>query len=123
MTRDRRRRIRVALVDDQPVVRQGLEASLARQPRLRIVAAAADVEEALARSTTFPPDVFIVDADSPASAARRIRKRFPLARVVVFSSVDSEEQVREAARGAIQGYVRRTAPVEDIVRAIETVHA
>jgi two-component system nitrate/nitrite response regulator NarL len=115
------KQIRVALVDAHPVVRRGLEVSLARSPGLKIISAGSDVEDAFDRIAS-PPDVVIIDAASAGGAARRIRRRFPDAKVIVFTSMESERRVRDAARGGAQAYLRKSAPVEEIVRAIETVY-
>ncbi len=118
----KRKTIKVALVDGQPVVRKGIEVSLLRDAGLRLVGSAATVEEA-ARSSLDSPDVFVIDTNSIESTTRQIHDRFPDAKIVVFASAGSAELVRQAARVGVGGYLLKSSSEEELIRAIKVAHA
>ncbi len=117
-----RRTIRVTVVGAHPVVRSGLEALLARHAGIDVVSKASSIAEAVGGTSASPPDIVILDAGTPESEIREIERRFPAAKLIAFGSGDPEEELQIARRG-IQGYLSRSSPPEEIVRAVEAVHS
>jgi len=116
--------IRVLIVDDHPIVREGVTTVLDREQDIEVVAAAASIEEGLRRVTETGPDVVLLDlklpgtdgADSVASFAGERRS------VLVFTAYDSDEDVFRAIRGGARGYLLKGSPASEIARAIRQVH-
>lgn len=117
--------IRVMLVDDHFVVRSGLAASLGLEDDIRVVAEAADAEEALAGFEKHEPDVVIMDLQLGADSGRELTallcKAHPQARILVFSSFARDEDVRRAIRAGALGYLQKAAPREELLTAVRTV--
>lgn len=118
--------IRLLLVDDHPVVREGLRSCFARLPQLKIVGEAASGEEALRVVTRLKPDVVLMDINLPGinglTTAARLRKLAPRAQVLILSVHENREYLAEVARCGASGYVLKDAPPTELVRAIESVH-
>jgi two-component system response regulator NreC len=121
MANKTRRPIRVAVVDAHPVVRSGLDALLARQAGIAVVSKASSIAESVAGEDASPPDIVILDAGAREGEIREIERRFPVVKLIAFGSGDPEEELEIARRG-IQGYLSRSSPPEEIVRAVEAVH-
>ncbi len=117
--------IRVLLVDDHFVVRSGLAASLGLEPDIQIAAEAADVTEALAQYAAHAPDMVIMDlqlgSGSGLEATERLCQKHAGARVLMFSSFARDEDVYRAIRAGALGYLQKSAPREELLRAIRTV--
>jgi NarL family two-component system response regulator LiaR len=117
--------IRVLLVDDHPLVRQGLQAVLAREADVRVVAEADDGDTAVALATELLPDVVLMDLrlgrmDGVAATAA-IRAAAPSVRVLVLSSYEAEEQIFAAIRAGANGYLLKDAPPDKLLLAIRAV--
>ena len=117
-------RIRVGLVDDHPVVMGGIEAALAMAPEVEVAARAGTVDGAaglLARSdlAVVLLDIRLPDGNGLELLARTIRSRVPA--VIVFSSFEARQYVAAAIRFGAQGFLLKTAPIEDLVEAIRCV--
>lgn len=119
-------RIRLLLVDDHPVVREGLRSCLARLPQLEIVGEAASGEEALRLAARLKPDLVLMDINLPGinglTAAARLGRLAPQARVLILSVHENREYVAEVARCGARGYLLKDAAPAELVRAIEAVH-
>jgi two-component system, NarL family, nitrate/nitrite response regulator NarL len=119
--------VRLLLVDDHPLVRDGLRARLESVPGLRVVAEAGSADEALEAAARAAPDLVIMDIGlrgaSGIDATARLRAAFPGLRVLVLSMFDNAEYVREALRAGAGGYVLKDSPAEEIVAAIRAVMA
>jgi len=118
--------IRLLLVDDHPVVREGLRSCLTRLPQLEIVGEAASGEEALRQAARLRPDVVLMDINLPGInglvATARLRDLVPAARVLILSVHENREYLAEVARSGARGYLLKDAAPEELVRAIEAVH-
>jgi DNA-binding NarL/FixJ family response regulator len=118
--------IRVLVVDDHPIVRDGLVGVLQDQPDLQVVGAAASAEEALALAQRCQPDVVLLDLEMPGTDGIAILPRLLAApaapRVLVFTAYDADDQVFGAIRAGAAGYLLKGAEVAEIVRAIHSVH-
>jgi DNA-binding NarL/FixJ family response regulator len=118
--------IRVAVVDDQTLVREGLAALLAMIPDLVVVGTAADGQRALALVAEKSPDVVLMDVRMPGAngiaATREIRARYPQTRVIVLTTFDDDEYVFESLRVGAAGYLLKNADPEHLAAAIRAVY-
>lgn len=119
--------IRVLVVEDVPRVRQALRRLVSLSPGLSVVGDAANGEAALKVAATTRPDVVLMDVQMPTldgiSAARELNAVAPNARVLILTTFDSDDYLRDALGAGVAGFLLKNAPPEEIVRAIETVHA
>lgn len=119
--------IRLMLVDDHPLVRDGLRARLASVPGLAVVAEADSADAALDIAPQAALDLVLMDIGlrgaNGIEATRRLRAVLPALHVVVLSMHDNAEYVREALQAGAAGYVLKDSPAEEIVAAIHTVMA
>ena len=119
------RPLRLLLVDDHEVVRQGLVSLLARRPAFQVVAEAGTAAEALAAARRFRPDLAIMDVRLPdgtgIEACRDIRAEMPETRVVMLTSYPDEEAVLAAILAGASGYLLKQIRGRDLVAALESV--
>ena len=120
--------IRVLLVDDHCVVRQGLRVFLGLDPELDVLTSeAAHGEEALCMARQFQPDVVLMDLIMPGmdgiAATERIRREMPKIEVVVLTSVLEDAQVLAAVRAGAIGYLLKDTQADEICRAIKAAAA
>lgn len=119
--------IRLMLVDDHPLVRDGLRARLASVPGLAVVAEADSADAALDIARRAAPDLVLMDIGlrgaNGIEATRRLRALMPALHVVVLSMHDNAVYVREAVQAGAAGYVLKDSPAEEIVAAIHAVMA
>jgi DNA-binding NarL/FixJ family response regulator len=117
--------IRIMLVDDHPLVRDGLRARLGAVPHFAVVAEADGADDALAQAADTAVDLVLMDINmrgtSGIEATARFRERFPRIAVLILSMHDKLEYVTQAMQAGARGYVLKDAPGKDIVLAIETV--
>lgn len=119
--------IRVLLVDDQRLMREGLRTLLELEPGVEVVGEAGNGEEALTAYERLRPDVVLMDVRMPVmdgvEATRRLVGHFPGARVIILTTFDDDEYVFEGLRGGALGYLLKDVSVHDLVEAIRTVMA
>lgn len=119
--------IRVLLVDDHPVVREGLAAVLEDTKDIRVAGSVGSAEEALASVAAGPPEVILLDLELPGmngvEAIPRLTTAAPRSRIVVLTAYDTEERVLGALRAGAAGYVLKGAGAAEIVQAIRAVAA
>ena len=115
-------RIRLLIVDDHPVVRDGLRGMLAGTPDLDVVGEASDGAEALAVVDDLRPDVILMDLRMPglggAPAIRELAERGSSAKVLVLTTYDSDADVVPALEAGATGYLLKDTPRDELVRAI-----
>jgi two-component system NarL family response regulator len=120
-------RIRVALVDDHPVVRLGLRKVIEAQPDMTVVAEASDGVEAVRVLLEARPDVTLMDLRMPGAEApttiAEVRKVDPEARIVVLTTFDGDEDVHRAVNAGARGYLLKDTFAEGILEAIRHVHS
>jgi DNA-binding NarL/FixJ family response regulator len=111
--------ITVAVIDDHPIVRDGIVAVIGTQPDMRVVAAAdsvAQIDQAV--------DVIVLDWEIPdvqgARAIAALRERFPQTAVVVFSAYGGTERVRAAMDAGARAYILKGSPADELLNAIRT---
>jgi len=120
-------RITVAVVDDQRLVREGLLTMLRLMPEVELVGAAGDGLQALELIAESRPAVVLMDLRMPrcdgVEATRRIRDEYPSTRVVVLTTYADDESIFGALQAGARGYLTKDAGPEELLRAIQTVHA
>jgi two-component system, NarL family, response regulator LiaR len=119
-------RIRVLIVDDHAIVREGLRALIDGKPDLTLVGEAVNGEEAVRMALAEKPDVILMDLVMPRmngiQAIREIRTANPQARILVLTSFAEDEQVFEAIRGGALGYLLKDSSPGELIEAIRCVH-
>ncbi len=114
--------VRVLVVDDQALVREGLMTLLDAVPDITAVAAAVDGEEAVALAARHRPDVVLMDLRMPrldgVEATRRIREAQPDTEVVVLTTHADEDSILDALRAGARGYLTKDAGIAEISRAV-----
>ncbi|MBO9514293.1 MAG: response regulator transcription factor [Variovorax sp.] len=119
--------IRLFLVDDHPLVRDGLRARLSSLPEIEIVGEADGAAEALPLIESLAPDLVLADVGmkdiNGIELAARLQERQPAVRVVMLSMYDNPEYVQQALQAGARGYVLKDAPASEIVAAIDAVAA
>jgi two-component system, NarL family, response regulator LiaR len=119
--------IRVLLVDDHAVVREGLRNFLALQDGLEIVGEASDGAEAIEQAERLEPDVILMDLVMPGldgiGAMRQLRVRSPGSRVIVLTSFLEDERVLPAIQAGAAGYLLKNVAPAELARAIRAAHA
>src|SRR6266567_7842713 len=117
--------LRLLVVDDHEVVRQGLVSLLDRRAGFDVVAQAGSVAEAIAQAARFEPDLVIMDVRLPdgsgIEACREIRAARPQTRVVILTSYPDEEAVLSAIIAGASGYLLKQIRGRDLVSALEAV--
>ncbi len=117
--------IRVLLVDDQQIVRQGLATILRYTPGIEIVGEAGDGEEAVSLATALHPDVVLMDLKMPhlggIPATRRICQILPKTQVIILTTYDADNLVFEGIKAGAKGYLLKDVSGETLVEAIQGV--
>jgi len=118
---------RILVVDDHDIVRTGLAVLLDREDGMRVVGSASSGEEAVQAARRLKPDLIIMDLALPIlngiDATRIIRGEFPQMRVLALSAFERHGHVHRALSAGANGYVLKSTPGEEIVRAVKSVIA
>jgi DNA-binding NarL/FixJ family response regulator len=118
--------IRILLVDDQNLMRQGLKVLLAQIPELQIVGTAKDGLTALKQVEVFQPDLVLIDIEMPIidglTTTRLICRHFPKTKVLALSSYEKEEYVWKAIKAGAKGYLLKNSSTNDLARAIKAIY-
>jgi two-component system, NarL family, response regulator DevR len=119
------RPLRLLVVDDHDVVRQGLVALLGRRQGFEVVAEAGTAAEAVDQARRYEPDIVVMDVRLPdgsgVEACREIRAELPATRVIMFTSYPDEEAVLSAIVAGASGYLLKQVRARDLVTALEAV--
>jgi NarL family two-component system response regulator LiaR len=115
--------IRVLICDDQDVVREGLRAILSTAPNIEVVGVAEDGARAIELVEAQRPDVVLMDLNMPGvngiQATRKLREKYPAARVLALTTYDADEWVFDAIRAGAAGYLLKDTPRAGLIKAIE----
>jgi len=118
--------IRVLIVDDHRILREGVRALLAGELGIMVVGEAEDGESAVLQVDSVKPDVVLMDMVMPhlggLAATARIKERHPEVVVLVMSMHDNDEYVQQVIQAGASGYVLKGVTGDDLVRAIKVVH-
>lgn len=119
--------IRIVVVDDHPIVRDGLVAVLSTQPDLDVVGQAADGREVVEQVLALQPDVVLLDLELPGmdgvQALEQLKRLGQPVRAIAFTAFDTDERIVSAVRAGAKGYLLKGAPREELFTAIRVVNA
>jgi len=117
--------VRIVVVDDQQVVRDGFASLLKTQPDFTVVGTASEGKEGVRICRERQPDVVVMDVRMPRStgieAARRIRERLPDTKVIMLTVSDSEEDLYAAVKAGASGYLLKEISIEELADAVRAV--
>jgi DNA-binding NarL/FixJ family response regulator len=119
--------IRVLIVDDHAVVREGLRTFLELQDGIAVAGEAADGEQAVMQAEALRPDVVLMDLVMPrldgVGAMRELRRRLPATRVIVLTSFAEDERLLPAIQAGAAGYLLKNVAPAELARAVRAAHA
>lgn len=119
--------IRLMLVDDQTLIRQGLASLLSLEDDFEIVGHASHGAEAVSLIDTLTPDIILMDIRMPVmdgvAATKAIRERFPAMKILVLTTFDEDEYIVQAMQAGASGYLLKDAPTEQLAAAIRSVNS
>ena len=119
--------IRVLLVDDHTILREGVRALLAGEPEIVVVGEAADGQEAVEKVDKLLPDIVLMDMVMPRmnglEATSRIKQKHDDVKVLILSMYDDDEYVQQVIQAGASGYVLKGMAADDLTLAIREVHS
>jgi DNA-binding NarL/FixJ family response regulator len=117
--------VRILVVDDHPIVRQGLKTLLEGHTGWEVIGEASDGAEALEKARDLSPDVMVLDVTMPRmnglEACRLLRRQSPDLEVLFVTQHDSPQMMREALEAGARGYVVKSNAARDLLAAVEAV--
>jgi DNA-binding NarL/FixJ family response regulator len=117
--------VRILLVDDHPIVRQGLKTLLEGRSGWEVIGEASDGAEAVEKAKRLSPDVMVLDVTMPKmnglEACRLLRKQTPGLEILFVTQHDSPQMMREALEAGARGYVVKSNAARDLLEAVEAV--
>jgi two-component system, NarL family, response regulator len=119
--------IRLLIVDDHTIVRQGLATIINRDPNVTVIAQAQDGQQAIDLFREHQPDVTLMDLRMPqmdgVEAITTICAEFKQARIIVLTTYDADEDIYRGLRAGAQGYLLKDTGADELLNAIRTVHS
>jgi len=119
-------KIKVLLVDDHPLVREGIRACLAKHKKVTVVGEAADGLEAISKAAALSPDIVLLDISMPkmngVEVTKILRKKHPAVKILLLTMHENRTYIVQAARTGANGYVLKDAPPRELLHALEAVH-
>ena len=117
--------IRILLVDDHPIVRQGLKTLLEGHSGWEVIGEASDGAEAVEKAKDLNPDVMVLDVTMPRmnglEACRLLRQECPALEILFVTQHDSPQMMREAQEAGARGYVVKSNAARDLLAAVDAV--
>ena len=117
--------IRVLIVDDQRMSRDGIRSRIENEPGIEVVGEAASAEETMTEIRKQRPDIVTLDIRlrdvSGIEVARQIRQEWPDLKILMLTGYDFDQYVRTSARAGIDGYLLKDAPQEDLIQALRQI--
>jgi len=124
--KEKPKKIRLLLVDDHPIVLDGIKSHLCAQPDLEVVGDAANGQEALRKAKLTLPDVILMDISMPhmngLEAMVSLRKQVPDAKILILTMHESKEYIAQVVRSGARGYLLKDSAPAELVAAIKAVH-
>ncbi|MDJ0678895.1 MAG: response regulator transcription factor [Xenococcaceae cyanobacterium MO_167.B52] len=118
--------IKVLLVDDQSIVREGLASLLQTKPDIQVIGEAENGKVAVMRSLELKPDVVLMDIRMPimdgVAAIKALSQQAPQIKVLVLTTFDDDEYVTQAMAHGAKGYLLKDTPSEELAQAIRSIH-
>jgi DNA-binding NarL/FixJ family response regulator len=119
--------VRVLLADDQALILESLEMMLNLKDGIQVIGTAHDGQEAIRLADQLIPDVILMDVRMPVmdgvSSMEIIHSRHPQINIIVLTTFDDDEYVFKALRNGARGYLLKTIPIDELAKAIRTVHS
>jgi two-component system, NarL family, response regulator len=119
--------IRILIVDDHPIVRNGLMLMVKYEPGMETVAEASSGAEAIAQFCQHQPDVTLMDLRlgdmNGVDVIATIRQDFPQAQIIILTTYDTDEDIYRGLQIGARGYILKDAPLDELLKAIRVVHA
>jgi len=118
-------KIKLLVVDDHPLIREGIKAHLETCERIEVIGAAANGQEALRLTRELAPDVALVDISLPDingfETSQLLRQAVPQIKIIILTIHDNEEYVAQAFQVGAHGYVVKDTPADELIKGIELV--
>ncbi len=119
--------IKIMIVDDHPVVREGLSRIIVSESGMEVIAEAGTGAEALTQYRKLRPDIVLLDMRMPEISGLQtleaIRKEFSNARIIILSTYDLEEDIYQSLQAGARGYILKDSPRNELLASIRRVHA
>ena len=118
--------IKILIVDDHPIVRQGLAAVLEQEEDLAVVGQAQDGAEGVDKARGLRPDIILMDLQMPnmdgVEAIKRIVEEGLETSIIILTTYDTDEYIFSGIEAGARGYLLKDSPPEEVLKAIRTVH-
>jgi DNA-binding NarL/FixJ family response regulator len=118
--------LRILVVDDHPIMREGIEGAIRRQPDMQVVGGASDGAEAVERYRELRPDVVLMDLQMPGmggvEAITQIRQEDPAARIIVLTTYSGDMRALRALKAGAAGYLLKGAVRKELLSTIRSVY-
>jgi DNA-binding NarL/FixJ family response regulator len=118
--------VRVLVVDDQRLMRDGIASLLSLQEGIEIVGTAGNGQEAIEQALALSPDVILMDVRMPVidgvAATVQLRRRLPVSQILMLTTFDDDEYIVDALRGGACGYLLKDIPAPHLAEAIKAAH-
>lgn len=125
LRRRSRKQIRILVADDHPLIRDGVRTFVSRAPDMKVVAEAADGQEAVELSASQKPDVALIDLRMPKldgiQTVAAIREKAPEVRTIILTTFSGDDDIYRALRSGAKAYLLKDAPGEELLSCIRAV--
>ena len=119
--------VRLLLVDDQEIIRQGIKSLLESQSDFEVVGEAGNGQQAISQVEALHPDMVLMDVRMPImdgiAATKAIVKQFPQVKILILTTFDDDEYISEGMKFGAKGYLLKDTPLEPLANAIRLVNA